>query len=111
MLLYSNIVLRGKIIQIFSTIPPILTILAVTFIIMLAIILFSSIPLVFGHGGILWPPSWQNGKVINIETVDSNNIASDTPVIDPTTNRKIELTTAFMTDATFILAMALNMQG
>eukprot|EP00091_Calanus_sinicus_P005963 TRINITY_DN1650_c0_g1_i4.p2 TRINITY_DN1650_c0_g1~~TRINITY_DN1650_c0_g1_i4.p2 ORF type:complete len:103 (+),score=32.32 TRINITY_DN1650_c0_g1_i4:26-310(+) len=77
---------------------------------MSALILLSLIPLVFGHGGIVWPPSWQNGKVTTLETVDSNIIASDNPVIDPTTNREIKLTTAFLTDAVFILAMALNMQ-
>ena len=104
MLLYSNMtrppVLRGITIQISLPIPPILR--ALTSSSMLVIILFSSIPLVFGHGGMLWPPSWQNGQYKSIEMVDSNDIASDTPVIDPTTNREIRKTTAFLTDHTFV---------
>ena len=104
MLLYSNMtrppVLRGITIQISLPIPPFLR--ALTSSSMLVIILFSSIPLVFGHGGMLWPPSWQNGQYKSIEMVDSNDIASDTPVIDPTTNREIRKTTAFLTDHTFV---------
>jgi hypothetical protein len=77
---------------------------------MLAIILLSSIPLVFGHGGMLWPPSWQNGQYKSIDTAYSMGIASDTQAIDPTTNRKIRKTTAFLPMQLLFPAMAWNMQ-
>merc|ERR1719154_416097 len=78
---------------------------------MSAIIILSSLPLVFGHGGMLWPPSWQNGQYKTIETADSMVIASDTPAIDPTTNLEIRRTTSFLTDVTFVSGHGMEYVG
>jgi len=78
---------------------------------MLSLIIACSIPAVFGHGGMIWPPSWQNGLQNPLENVSSNIIASDPAVRDPTTGREILTTKAFLTDLTFLTGQGIEYAG
>jgi len=78
---------------------------------MLSLIIACSIPAVFGHGGMIWPPSWQNGLQNPLENVSSIFIASDPAVRDPTTGREILTTKAFLTDATFLTGQGVEYAG
>jgi len=78
---------------------------------MLSLIIACSIPAVFGHGGMIWPPSWQNGLQNPLENVSSIFIASDPAVRDPTTGREILTTKAFLTDATFLTGQGIEYAG
>jgi len=78
---------------------------------MLSLIIACSIPAVFGHGGMIWPPSWQNGLQNPLENVSSNIIASDPAVRDPTTGREILTTKAFLTDSTFLTGQGIEYAG
>jgi len=78
---------------------------------MLSLIIACSIPAVFGHGGMIWPPSWQNGLQNPLENVSSNVIASDPAVRDPTTGREILTTKDFLTDATFLTGQGIEYAG
>jgi len=46
-------------------------------------VLVSCVPLVAGHGGILYPPAWQAGEAIPIDEITSYKVYSDPPVNDP----------------------------
>jgi len=78
---------------------------------MLSLIIACSIPAVFGHGGMIWPPSWQNGLQNPLENVSSIFIASDPAVRDPTTGREILTTKSFLTDATFLTGQGMEYAG
>jgi len=78
---------------------------------MLSLIIACSIPAVFGHGGMIWPPSWQNGLQNPLENVSSNIIASDPAVRDPTTGQEILTTKAFLTDSTFLTGQGIEYAG
>merc|ERR1719477_46101 len=46
-------------------------------------VLVSCVPLVAGHGGILYPPTWQAGEATPIEEITSFKVYSDPPARDP----------------------------
>jgi len=46
-------------------------------------VLVYCVPLVAGHGGILWPPTWQAGEATPIEEITSFKVYSDPPAKDP----------------------------
>merc|ERR1711892_958908 len=78
---------------------------------MLSLIIACSIPAVFGHGGMIWPPSWQNSLQNPLENVSSNVIAFHPAVRDPTTGMEIFSTKDFLTDSTFISGQGIEYAG
>ena len=46
-------------------------------------VLVYCVPLVAGHGGMLWPPTWQAGEATPIEEITSFKVYSDPPAKDP----------------------------
>merc|ERR1712080_563152 len=69
---------------------------------MLSLLLCSFITSVLGHGGMVWPPSWQDGKHLSIEEVSGKWISSDPPVVDPNTGKKINNINSWLTDQAYI---------
>jgi len=71
--------------------------------IMKAVVLVLGVsPLVWGHGGMLWPSTWQDGQHQTLETINSENMGSDPAIRDPITGYKIGRNTDFLTDQVFI---------
>merc|ERR1712080_634940 len=55
-----------------------------------------------GPRGMVWPPSWQDGKHLSIEEVSGKWISSDPPVVDPNTGKKINNINSWLTDQAYI---------
>ena len=54
---------------------------------MLSIFLLAGVSTVLGHGGMVWPPIWQDGNALSLDEVYNNRIMSDPPVVDPKTGK------------------------
>merc|ERR1712013_67366 len=63
-------------------------------VIMKAVVLVLTVsPLVWGHGGMLWPSTWQDAQHQTLETINSSTMGSDPALRDPITGDKIERNT------------------
>jgi len=70
---------------------------------MLSLLLISFIPSsVLGHGGMVFPPPWQDGNHLSIEEVWGKIVYSNPPVVDPNTGRKIDNINSWLTDQAYI---------
>merc|ERR1711881_159887 len=69
---------------------------------MLSLLLISFIPSVLGHGGMLFPPPWQDGWHLSIEEVAGKQVGSNPPVVDPNTGREINNINSWLTDQAYI---------
>jgi len=69
------------------------------FILLLALVSLSSS--VSGHGGVLWPPIWQDGVGRPIEELTSHVIMSEPQVRDPNSNRKVWSAKSWLTDQAY----------
>jgi len=69
---------------------------------MLPLLLLCSVPLVFGHGGMLWPPSWQDGQQVPLEEIISYEVPSDPVVKDPATGKGVRSIKAWLTDQAYL---------
>jgi len=70
---------------------------------MLSLYLLSAVPLVAGHGGILWPPTWQAGEGIPLEEITTYKVSSDPVVRDPNIRWKgITNIKAWLTDQAYL---------
>ena len=56
---------------------------------------------VHGHGGMVWPPIWQDGNALSLDDVYNNRIFSDPVVKDPKTGKAIDNTKAWVTDQAY----------
>ena len=68
-------------------------------------------PLVSGHGGMMWPSTWQDGQHQDLEMIDSVVMGSDEAVRDPVSGDKIKSNTDFLTDAVFIEGHGMEYAG
>merc|ERR1719295_2033946 len=68
---------------------------------MLLILLLAGVWSVHGHGGMVWPPIWQDGVGLHIEEVYNNRIQSNPPVVDPKTGKFIDNTKSWGTDQAY----------
>merc|ERR1719184_474865 len=57
---------------------------------------------VSGHGGMVWPPIWQDGHYTPLNKIYSYNIYSQPKVMDPNTNRTIKDARSWLTDQAYI---------
>jgi len=65
-------------------------------------LLLCILPLVSGHGGMLWPPSWQDGKKVPLEEITSYWVPDDPRVLDPASGRLIGNLKAWLTDQAYL---------
>merc|ERR1712210_219537 len=68
---------------------------------MVLILLLAGVSSVLGHGGMVWPPIWQDGKALGLEEVYLDWISTDPPQVDPKTGRKIDNTKQWSTDQAY----------
>jgi len=68
------------------------------------LLLQAILPLVAGHGGMMWPPSWMDGRKVPLEEIVTwhGNVASDPPVKDPASGRLFEDITSWLTNKVFL---------
>merc|ERR1711910_97271 len=71
------------------------------FLLLLPLALFSSTSLVSGHGGVLWPPIWQDGHGRPIEELTDHVVYSEPKVRDPNSNRKVWSAKSWLTDQAY----------
>merc|ERR1712121_454391 len=64
-------------------------------------LLLATVSSVHGHGGMVWPPIWQDGVGLDIEEVFSLEIKSDPVVVDPKTGIRIDNVKSWGTDQTY----------
>ena len=62
----------------------------------------AAIAAVSGHGGMVWPPIWQDGHYTPLNEIYSYYIYSDPKVMDPNTNRTIKDARSWLTDQAYI---------
>ena len=51
--------------------------------------LFASLVSVSGHGGVLWPPTWQAGVATPIEQIKDSAVFTTPKAVDPSTKHWI----------------------
>jgi len=79
--------------------------------VVLLLVSVSMSPLVSGHGGMMWPSTWQDGQHQTLETIDSVITGSNPPNLDPIYGEKIEKNTDFLTDAVFVGGVGMEWAG
>merc|ERR1712115_721166 len=69
----------------------------------LPVLLLASLALeVSGHGGMVWPPIWQDGHYTSLNKITGYKIYSDPKVKDPNTGLSIADARAWLTDQAYI---------
>jgi len=68
---------------------------------MVLILLLAGVSSVLGHGGMVWPPIWQDGEALGLEEVYSSSIGTDPPQVDPKTGKEIDDTKSWSTDQAY----------
>jgi len=68
------------------------------------------LPFVWGHGGMVWPPIWQNSHPIPLEKMWTNKVSSKPMVVDPRSGTNItEL--LWLTDEAFLGGVGQSYRG
>ena len=57
---------------------------------------------VLGHGGMVWPPIWQDGRGVRPELLNNSNIGSEPPARDPVSGRDITQLKVWLTDQAYV---------
>ena len=68
---------------------------------MLPIFLLAGVPNVLGHGGMVWPPIWQDGNALPLDEVWNNRIQGNPPIEDPATGKLIDNAKSWLTDQSY----------
>ena len=68
---------------------------------MVLILLLAGVSSVLGHGGVVWPPIWQDGEGLALEEVYMSWISTDPPQVDPKTGREIDNVKSWSTDQAY----------
>merc|ERR1711970_1151183 len=69
---------------------------------MFHLLLLPLVPLVAGHGGMLWPPSWQDGVGLPIWKINDYKVWSDPVVQDPESGRRVRSIKSWLTDQAYL---------
>merc|ERR1719468_1201206 len=69
---------------------------------MLQLLLLSAVPLVTGHGGMLWPPAWQDGAGVPLNKITDLFVYSDPAVKDPSSGRTVKSIRSWLTDQAYL---------
>ena len=68
---------------------------------MVLILLLAGVSSVLGHGGMVWPPIWQDGEALGLEEVYMSWIGTKPTQKDPKTGREIDNTKSWSTDQAY----------
>ena len=68
---------------------------------MLAVLLLAGVSCVSGHGGLVWPPIWQDGHFLGLDQVFNADIKGDPVMKDPKTGKQIKNTKTWLTDQAY----------
>ena len=68
---------------------------------MLPLLLLPLLPLAWGHGGMVWPPIWQDGQGTSLEDRRDIFAFSDPVVRDPSSGRNIRSAKTWLTDQAY----------
>merc|ERR1719350_493970 len=68
------------------------------------LLLLCLIPLAAGHGGMMWPPSWWDGKKVPLEEINTwtGDVSSDPPVKDPASGKLMVDIRSWLTDQVYL---------
>merc|ERR1719431_460515 len=69
---------------------------------MFNLLLLPLVPLVAGHGGMLWPPSWLDGVGLPIWKINDYKVWSDPVVQDPESGRRVRSIKSWLTDQAYL---------
>merc|ERR1719228_1074699 len=69
---------------------------------MLPLLLLLVVPLVAGHGGMLWPPSWQDGVGVPLNKINTFYVQSNPAVKDPESGKRVRSIKSWLTDQAYI---------
>ena len=75
---------------------------------MVLILLLAGVSSVLGHGGVVWPPIWQDGEGLPLEEVYMSWIGTDPEQVDPKTGREIDNTKSWSTDQAYTYGHGAN---
>jgi len=65
-------------------------------------LLLCILPLVAGHGGMMWPPTWHDGQKVPLEEITSFYVPSDPPVVDPASGHNVSDIKSWLTDQVYV---------
>ena len=65
---------------------------------MLTIFFLAGVSNVLGHGGMVWPPTWQDGYALPLDEVWNNRIEGNPPMKDNATGKWIINAKSWLTD-------------
>jgi len=68
---------------------------------MFLLLLLAGVWSVHGHGGMVWPPIWQDGNYLALDDVYNNTIRSNPTQHDPKTGKAIDNTKSWVTDQAY----------
>merc|ERR1719153_826763 len=54
-----------------------------------------------GHGGMVWPPIWQDARGVSVDNYVTGNVGSNPMVRDPATGRRINYVKSWLTDQAY----------
>jgi len=67
------------------------------------LLLFNFVSGVLSHGGMLWPPPWQASKAVDIENINSEEVFTNPPQVDPKINwLEIKDIKSWLTDQAYL---------
>ena len=62
---------------------------------------FAFLASVSGHGGVLWPPTWQAGLAVPIEEIKNDEVFSEPKVLDPNSGKAVVNIKTWLTDQAY----------
>merc|ERR1719187_534698 len=69
---------------------------------MLSLLMLVAVPAVVrGHGGMVWPPIWQDARGVSVDNYVTGNVGSNPMVRDPATGRRINYVKSWLTDQAY----------
>ena len=68
---------------------------------LLLLLSFALVASVAGHGGVLWPPTWQAGVATPIEELKDSTAFSIPRVIDPSTGHALNWAKTWLSDQSY----------
>ena len=69
---------------------------------MLSLLMLVTVPAVVrGHGGMVWPPIWQDARGVSVDNYVTGSVGSNPVVRDPATGRRINYVKSWLTDQAY----------
>ena len=68
---------------------------------LLVMLPFAVLASVSAHGGMMWPPTWQDGFGRPIEALTNDSVLSEPVVLDPNSGRAVKNIKSWLTDQAY----------